>query len=251
MPDQGYKGEVIVAVNRPLIQGSFIDLAERHGARSRISTAVDMDSLKALVMIASASALAIVCMRLPGLHGLRGIHNLRYLFPSLKLLVICEQSARSMVNDIMAAGASGVVTLDSSVDEISRAMRIVGAGSIFTPLLLQDDLGDPVELEASDPSHAAHAIRAGGSALGLEELTERQAEVLHWLVRGASNKEIARRIDISPHTVNMHVRAIFRALGVHSRQEALFKIASQRSEGDAPFNHEAIPSPRTVGQYSS
>lgn len=244
-------GEVIIAVDRPLIQGSFIDLVERHEARSRISTAIDLESLKALVMVASAGALAIVCMRLPGLHGLRGVHNLRYLFPSLKLLVICEYSVRSMVNDIMAAGASGVVTLDSSVDEISRAMRVVGAGSVFTPMLLLDDLADvtnPLEIEQS---HTAKIAGGAVSTPGLDDLTERQAEVLHWLVRGASNKEIARRIDISPHTVNMHVRAIFRALGVHSRQEALFKIASQRSDGEAPFGDNIGLRGRTVGQYNS
>ncbi len=59
-----------------------------------------------------------------------------------------------------------------------------------------------------------------------ESLTPRQIEVLSALARGATTKQIAESLDISIMTVRNHVRALLRALGVHSRLEAV--VAARR-----------------------
>jgi DNA-binding NarL/FixJ family response regulator len=82
----------------------------------------------------------------------------------------------------------------------------------------------------ADPGPAAlHSL----SELGL---TRRQAEVLDWLLKGLSNKLIARELNLSVDTVKDHVAAVLRALGVTSRTQAVLRVSrmNQQMPGSDP-----------------
>lgn len=106
-----------------------------------------------------------------------------------------------------------------------------------------------VSIQAEDPQAAAELRRlmeeAGHEVVDAEEgggfaampeverrslLTPREAEVLAAIAEGLSNKEIARRLDISLHTVKFHVESLFRKLGARTRTQALAKAAARRIE---------------------
>jgi two-component system response regulator DesR len=93
-----------------------------------------------------------------------------------------------------AAGASGFVLKDWSAPDVARAVRMVGKGmTVF-------------------------ATRTGDPAA---ELSAREREVLSLMAGGATNKEIADRLFLSPHTVKDHTSALYRKLGVRNRVEAV------------------------------
>jgi two-component system response regulator DesR len=93
-----------------------------------------------------------------------------------------------------AAGASGFVLKDWSAPDVARAVRMVGKGmTVF----------------ASRPDEPA------------AELSAREHEVLSLMAGGATNKEIADRLFLSPHTVKDHTSALYRKLGVRNRVEAV------------------------------
>src|SRR3954471_625227 len=93
-----------------------------------------------------------------------------------------------------AAGASGFVSKDWPADDVAMAVRMVGKGmTVFAP-------------RAEAPS---------------SPLSEREREVLSLLVLGATNKEIADRLYLSPHTVKEHASALYRKLGARNRAEAV------------------------------
>lgn len=93
-----------------------------------------------------------------------------------------------------AAGASGFVSKDWSADEVAMAVRMVGKGmTVF-------------------------ARREEGP---VTPLTEREREVLVLMSSGATNREIAARLFLSPHTVKEHTSALYRKLGVRNRAEAV------------------------------
>ena len=92
-----------------------------------------------------------------------------------------------------AAGASGFVSKDWSADEVAMAVRMVGKGmTVF---------GRLVEAPATP-------------------LSDREREVLTLIASGATNREIAERLYLSPHTVKEHASALYRKLGVKNRAEA-------------------------------
>jgi DNA-binding CsgD family transcriptional regulator len=102
--------------------------------------------------------------------------------------------------------AAGILSAEADATQIDAALRAVAAGLIVR----QRDAGAP---------HFASFEERESEAL----LTPREIEVLVALSEGMSNKAVARRLDISQHTVKFHVESIFRKLGVTSRAEAVAK----------------------------
>ena len=109
----------------------------------------------------------------------------------------------------------GALSRDASVSQIDAALRGVAAGLIVR---------SPDAMDAGFGSMA----ESDGRAL----LTPRELEVLEAIADGYTNKAIARRLDISLHTVKFHVESVFRKLGARTRTEAVAK-ASERRRSEA------------------
>jgi DNA-binding NarL/FixJ family response regulator len=108
----------------------------------------------------------------------------------------------------------GLLPLESSLEELSAALRALHEGLFVSPpALLQRMLSSQVP-EARPLSGQLDESPRG-------ELTERESEVLALLAQGLANKQIAARLGISEHTVKFHVSAIYSKLGASSRTEAV------------------------------
>ncbi|MDE2063023.1 MAG: response regulator transcription factor [Bradyrhizobium sp.] len=105
----------------------------------------------------------------------------------------------------------GALPRDADARQIDAAIRAVAAGLI-------------VRAPPSRDSGFGAMREADGHAL----LTPRELEVLAALAEGMTNKAIARRLDISLHTVKFHVESLFRKLGARTRTEAVAKAAERR-----------------------
>jgi DNA-binding CsgD family transcriptional regulator len=108
------------------------------------------------------------------------------------------------------ADLAGVLSREASADQIDAAIRAVAAGLIVR--VPDADLGFGAMRETD-----GHAL-----------LTPRELEVLAALAEGLTNKAIARRLNISLHTVKFHVESVFRKLGARTRTEAVAKASERR-----------------------
>lgn len=118
--------------------------------------------------------------------------------------------------EALGAGASAVLSRSADPTEIVAVIRALASGFIV--------LQRPLLVALLDQSAAA-AEPSNRDADGTPRLTAREIEVLAALADGASNKEIARRLDISFHTVKFHVAAILDKLEAESRTEAVVKAS--------------------------
>jgi DNA-binding NarL/FixJ family response regulator len=127
------------------------------------------------------------------------------------------------------AAQADVVLADGDLHPTHPAVVSLGGGSDAAGILSHDP--DPAQIDAALRAVAAGlTVRAPGEGFGpvVERepdvlLTPREMEVLSAIAEGLSNKAIARKLEISQHTVKFHVESLFRKLAVRSRAEAIMK----------------------------
>jgi two-component system response regulator DesR len=136
---------------------------------------------------------ALVDLFLAGESGADVCDSIRRASPSTRVLLI-SGAGRMSPAAARAAGASGFISKDWEARDVARAVRAVGLGmTMFSPTSEQ-----PAPL-----------------------LTEREREVLDLIAGGSTNREIAERLFLSPHTVKEHTSALYRKLQARNRAEAV------------------------------
>lgn len=157
--------------------------------------------------------LLLLDLGLPRRDGLEVLSDIRNTLPDVKVLILTSFDDREKVYRAICNGASGYLLKSADPDEILSGIRDVihGASVLSSPI--------------------AKMILEGFSRYGpvdhIEPLTSREEEVLRDLVKGFIKKEIAEHLSISQHTVDMHLRAVYRKLHVRSQTEAVSKALRQ------------------------
>jgi len=150
---------------------------------------------------------------LPRRDGLEVLKDLRAIMPDVKVLILTSFDDREKVYRAICNGASGYLLKTADPDEILTGIRDVmhGASALSSPI--------------------AKMILEGFARYGpvehVEPLTSREEDVLRFLVKGLIKKEIAEKLSISQHTVDMHLRSVYRKLHVRSQTEAVSKALRQ------------------------
>jgi DNA-binding NarL/FixJ family response regulator len=146
--------------------------------------------------------------------GVAALQRLREDHPQQRIVVLSDDDGRAAILECLTAGANGYVLKSTSMGQLLRALEIVLHGGVFAPAALAG---------AAPPVAPKVAAAAAQPSPLLAHLTERQVEVFQLLSEGCSTKTIARRMGLAIGTVKVHLAAIYRVLGAHSRIEALAK----------------------------
>lgn len=140
-------------------------------------------------------------LMLPGINGMSFLGVLRKRYPALPVVVLSALDDPDTMARAMRHGASGFVPKSSSGEELLAALRLVLSGTVFLP---------------------PHMDKAGGRSLTERYgITAGQMRVLELLSQGKTNREIANLLGLTEGTVKVHVSAIFKALNVTNRSQAL------------------------------
>jgi DNA-binding NarL/FixJ family response regulator len=147
---------------------------------------------------------------LPGLNGLDGIPQFKALSPTTHVIILTVFEDTDKIFRAICAGASGYLLKTSPAEKIAQAIReVLGGGAPMTPQIARSVLNLFAKLAGPPPEH---------------DLSQRERETLEFLVQGLTTKEIADRLRLSIHTVDTHLRNIYRKLHVHSRAGAVAKV---------------------------
>ena len=156
----------------------------------------------------SQFALILLDLNLPGMDGMTGLSKLRDAAPATPIVVLSASENTAKIKQAINAGAKGYIPKSAGREIILSALRLVLSGGVYLPVNIMEV---PVSAGTSDE----------------QPLTPRQRDVLRWLARGKSNKEIAILLGMAENTVRVHVAAILKYLGVKNRTEAGY-AASRR-----------------------
>lgn len=160
--------------------------------------------------------LVLLDLALPGIDGFAGLDILRRRYPAMPVAVVSAFDDTPTITRVLNLGASGFFPKAFSGEALLAAIREVLAGNIFRPPGQQGARLD----DATPVPPSRLSVRP--DEVGL---TERQAQVLALMVRGLSNRDIADQLQLSEGTVKIHATAVFKALGVNSRTQALVAVA--------------------------
>jgi DNA-binding NarL/FixJ family response regulator len=160
-------------------------------------------------------------VRMPIMDGVAATRIICQQFAAIKVLILTTFDDQEYVVQALRYGASGYLLKDTPFEELTQAIRLVYRG--YTQL----SPGLTSKLMAQMPLPAA--------APDLTDLTPREQEILQWIAKGASNREIAQRLYISEKTVRNHVTNILNRLGLRDRTQAAIYVHSNTSPN---LNHQ-------------
>jgi DNA-binding NarL/FixJ family response regulator len=162
--------------------------------------------------------LVLVDLLLPGMNGPDGIRRLRTLCAAQRIVVLAETDDRETILDCLSSGAQGYVLKSATPSQFLQALDTIRSGGVFAPASLT---GIPLRAPVSVPAPVPSVDFATQPLMAV--LTDRQRDVFRLLAEGCATKTIARRLDLAVGTVKVHLAAIYRVLGAHSRMEAMAK----------------------------
>jgi DNA-binding NarL/FixJ family response regulator len=150
-------------------------------------------------------------LQLPDLSGVDVIRGLIAAIPTVKILMLSASGEQQDVLDAVTAGAAGYLVKSASQADFLAAVAGTAAGeAVFTPGLAGLVLGEYRRL-------ATLGTASGGEAA--PRLTERETEVLRFVAKGLSYRQIAERLVLSHRTVQNHVQNTLQKLQLHNRAE--------------------------------
>lgn len=156
-------------------------------------------------------------LNMPGISGLEALQLILQDRAGAAVVMLTVSEDAEDLAAALQAGARGYLIKNIDADFLVRAIRRAAAG-------------EPVIADAMAAKLVAQLLGGGAAppappATGLDKLTPREKETLACLARGASNKMIARSLDVSESTVKIHVQSILKKLDLSSRlQAALFAV---------------------------
>ena len=190
--EDGLRIRVLVVDDHDIVHWGFRLLLERQQWVERCLVARNGDEALTIALGAKPQV-ALVDLFLGGQSGAEICQALRERSPDTKILLISGAGAISPAA-ARAAGASGFVSKDWGAPDIVKAVRMVGLGmDVFAPA--------PASVQPA--------------------LSEREREVVSLIAGGSTNREIADRLFLSPHTVKEYTSGVYRKLGVRNRAEAV------------------------------
>jgi two-component system nitrate/nitrite response regulator NarL len=159
-------------------------------------------------------------MNLPGLHGATGVAALRELCSRTPIIVLSDTASEEAELALFLAGARGCCLRDIDPQLLKRVVTAVLQGELWIRRSLTPRLLDEVGARLRRESYAERTDRPLG------DLTQREREIAMLIGDGDSNKQIARRLDISERTVKAHLTGIFRKLGIGDRLKLALLVTS-------------------------
>ncbi|MCD2165514.1 response regulator [Comamonas koreensis] len=210
---------VLVVEDEPLLQERLRQVLKQLGYEDDALIVTSTLAEARAVVAEGPVGLALVDLRLPDGNGQSLIEELRAEDPGLGILVVSAWSSEELILSALRAGATGYVLKQRDDFEVMLSIRsVLRGGAPIDPFIARRIL-QLLPMRASKPADSAVPAAHGGEPdVGL---TPREAEILRLVADGMSNREIADAVHLSRHTVESHVKRIYRKLAVSSRMMAV------------------------------
>lgn len=216
------------ATVNPMIRVCLVDDQRlmREGLRTLLELEADMqvageaeDGAAALKLVAALRPdVVLMDIRMPIMDGVEATRQLLARDPETRVIILTTFDDDAYIFDGLRAGALGYLLKDISGHELAEAIRKVAqGGALIEPSVARKVLAEFSRLGAAQPTGLS------GTGAPVEPLTAREREILGWISKGLTNKEIGLRLSLSEGTIKNYTSTIFQKLNVQDRTQAAMK----------------------------
>ena len=235
--------KALLVDDHPLILAALKSVVEGLGPSCSVVGVGSAQGARDALAADSTFDLVLLDLNLGDANGFDLLVELRTAHPALPVVVLSASDRNSDVIRAIDLGAMGFVPKRASNDALFDALRMVMSGAIYVPpmALRSEPKGDaalaPSAIPAAEatPGYGARPSPLASLSPAKLKITPRQFDVLALLLRGQSNKLIARELNVSLETVKDHVAAVLRALNVNSRTQAVLAVSQMSDQGGVSF----------------
>lgn len=214
--------KVLLADDHTLFRDALVQFIARADPEAVVLLAQDMHCVMDIMDGEKDVDLVLLDMRMPGMDGLNGLGRFRARYPGTPVALLSGLAEKSHVEQALKMGAAGFLPKTLSGKAMLGGIQKILGGERF--VATDNNTGEIMPsyydggggLQDSAQDHFEGQSEQAG-------LTPREKDVLTWLLRGASNKDIARALGLQVVTVKLHVRGICRKLGAENRTQAALK----------------------------
>lgn len=205
MATDGARIRVLTADDHPVVRAGIAAMLANEPDLVVVAEAADGEEAVALFETHRPDVV-LIDLRMPRLDGVGAIQAIRAIDRGARLVALTTYEGDADIHRALAAGACGYLIKDALVGELVDAVRAAAAGKRVIPPAVATRLAE---------------------FMPRDDLSAREREVLLYVARGLSNKEIARAIGRSAETVKAHLESVFQKLGARDRTQAV-TLALQR-----------------------
>jgi DNA-binding NarL/FixJ family response regulator len=201
---------VLIVDDQALMRGGFRLIVDAEPDLHVVGEAMDgEDAVRAFRR--DGPDVVVMDIRMPVVDGIEATRQITALDPAAKILILTTFDLDEYVFQALRAGASGFLLKDRPPEELVAAIRVVASGdALLAPSITRRLIEEFSNLPVAPVTPAQ-----------LEELTDREREVLVQMARGLSNAEIARALFVAETTVKTHVGHVLAKLGLRDRAQAV------------------------------
>ena len=222
-----FKMKLLIADDHTLFRDALVQYIKRADESCDVTVTKDFNEAYEEIQKNQGYDLVILDLRMPGMNGMGGFEKMRTEFPDIKVALMSGVAEPNDVQAAMDLGACAYFPKTLSGKSLVQTIQKVLEGEVYVPI--EKTTGRVM------PSYYADEKRANFNYGGLSEkqdgldqeedfqLTPREKEVLSYLAKGESNKEIASALGLQVVTVKLHVRGICRKLDANNRTQAALK----------------------------
>jgi len=202
--------KILIADDHDVVRSGLRVLLQTDPEFAVVAEASDGDQAIRLVSEKNPDVI-LMDISMPGLDGIEATKRILQRHPDAKVVILSVHEGEEYVHQILTAGARGYVLKNAGKKEIIHAVRAALSGEPFFSPGISRLIVDGFLRRGAGPSSSEPPSRAVSD----NRLTKREIEILEYIARGFTNREIAEKLFLSVRTINTHRTNIMQKLDVH------------------------------------